>query len=336
VMPKLIQVDGSHGEGGGQIIRTAVSLAAITGCTVEIDRIRAARSRPGLQAQHLAAVRAAGQICGADLRGDAVGSSVLRFEPTHEIRPGHFLFDIGTAGATTLVAQTLIVPLALAGASTVTIRGGTHNPMAPTADYLEHVYAGALRMAGYRVSTEYGPPGFYPRGGGELRLELDRLDRGSPFELVEQRNTNPTAFVVTSSLEGNVADRAETAILARAPMAVVKRVERGPGAGAAVTIVAGSAGFSALGERGKPMERVAGDAVDRFLAWRSNPVPVDEHLADQLVLPSLFARGESTWRTVRFTEHLKTVVWLAAKFCAFDHSLDETTGMVHIRPSQGS
>jgi RNA 3'-terminal phosphate cyclase (ATP) len=328
-----LQIDGSFGEGGGQILRTSVSLSAITGRAIEIVNIRAGRSKPGLQAQHLASVRAAAQICGAELRGDATGSVYLEFVPMHDVRAGEYRFDIGTAGATTLVAQTVLLPLALAGSpSSVIIRGGTHNPMAPTADYLEHVYNSVLEEAGYRVAASYGPPGFYPRGGGELRLEIGSTQERSPFAYLEHEEKELVAYIVTSRLDPSVAERAERTIQSREPMRVVKRVEDGPGTGAAVTIVSGAAGFTSLGERGKPMEKVAGEAVDQLIAWRLASAGVDEHLADQLVLPSLFAKGTSVWQTTRVTEHLRTVLWLVGKFCPVDWDLDERRGMVRLSP----
>jgi RNA 3'-terminal phosphate cyclase (ATP) len=330
-MSESVLVDGSYGEGGGQILRTSVSLAAITGKPVEIVNIRAGRSKPGLQAQHLASVRAAAQVCGAELRGDAVGSVHLRFKPTHEPRPGEHFFDIGTAGATTLVAQTVLIPLALTcSSSRVVIRGGTHNPMAPTADYLKHIYTQALTRSGYQIRCAYGPAGFYPRGGGELRVEIGASEERKPFEFIDELPTEPIALIVTSQLDASVADRAEATILSRISAKTVKRVESGPSAGAAVTIVKGCAGFTCLGERGKPMEEVANEAVDGLVSWQQASAAVDEHLADQLVLPALFARGTSSWRTNRVTEHLRSVLWLAEKFCDFEWTLDEESGVVSI------
>jgi RNA 3'-terminal phosphate cyclase (ATP) len=332
-MGDLIQIDGSYGEGGGQVLRTSLSLSAITGKPVEIVNIRGGRAKPGLQAQHLAAVRAAGAICGATIKGDASGSMYLLFEPLHEPRADDYFFEIGTAGATTLVAQTVIVPLSLAlSQSTVTVRGGTHNPMAPTADYLEHVYCPALREAGYDVSCSCGPPGFYPRGGGELRVAIGLASNRKPIVIESRVNSAPVAHVITSNLSDSVADRAEAVLLSRFPGSVAKRLESGVSTGAAVTIICGHAGFSALGERGKPMEKVANEAADQFLEWLGGEAPLDEHLADQLVLPALFAGGASRWRTQRVTEHLRTVLWVARQFCPVECDVDEDSGVVALRP----
>jgi len=165
----LVEVDGSFGEGGGQIIRSAVTLAALTGQAVTVSRVRAGRKKPGLQPQHLTAVRAAARICNATLRGDTVGSFQFTFEPQSAVQPGQYEFDIGTAGAAPLVAQTVFPPLACAeGPSRVSIRGGTHVPHAPPAEYLEGVYFPLLQAAGLGATFHYERPGFFPRGGGLL------------------------------------------------------------------------------------------------------------------------------------------------------------------------
>lgn len=330
-MSDLVQIDGSFGEGGGQVLRTSLSLAAITGRPVEVVNIRGGRAKPGLQAQHLASVRAAAEICGARTKGDAAGSLYLLFEPCHEVQAGDYRFDIGTAGATTLVAQTVIVPLSLASeGSAVTVTGGTHNPMAPTADYLEHVYVPALAETGYRVRGAYGPPGFFPRGGGELRLLIEPAVKRHAISIDERVAVEFAAHVVTGSLPPTVAERAGKVIAERLKVKARERVETCVSTGAAVTIATKHAGFSALGERGKPMERVASEAVDDAQRWRQGSGTVDEHLADQLVLPALFASGASRWRTPRVTEHLRTVLWVARHFLDFEASIDEESGLVVI------
>jgi RNA 3'-terminal phosphate cyclase (ATP) len=331
----MIRIDGSYGEGGGQILRTSVSLAAMTGQAVEIERIRAGRTRPGLQPQHLTAVRAAASLCDARLEGDAPGSGRLLFAPQSTPRPDRYDFSIGTAGATTLVTQTVLLPLARQGAGChVTVSGGTHVPHAPAAEYLEAVYLPVLRSAGLDARFSYRQAGFYPRGGGEVAIEilpgtplrpLDLTDRGKLREL--------TAFIVTATLPGHVGERGERAVeeyfrrVGR--VASVERRDRAsPGAGAAVVLVAtcegGIAGFTALGARGKPMEQVAEEACDAFMAWWKSDTACDEHLADQLVLPLALAAGESRWTTPSVTEHLRTVLWVTQQFLPIEFTLEET------------
>lgn len=333
-MSEIVQIDGSFGEGGGQILRSSLSLSVVTGKPFEVFNIRAGREKPGLRPQHLAAVRAAVALCGAELRGDAVGSVHLTFAPLHEARPDEYSFDIGTAGASTLVAQTVILPLSLLSSSSrVEITGGTHNPMAPTADYLEQVYAATLREHGWQISTRYGPPGFYPRGGGRLEVIIGPAEPAG-FSLGSPVQAEPASWVVTSSLPPSVANRAEAVISRSLSGAVMKRVESGPSTGAAVTICMPHAGFSALGERGKPMERVAQEAVDLVSRWKAGGAAIDEHLADQLVLPAIFAPKPSRWRADRITEHLRSAIWVAHHFAEFESSLDESTNQVTISPAE--
>jgi len=172
----MITIDGSHGEGGGQILRTALSLSVITGQPMRIERIRAGRRQPGLRPQHLTAVRAAAAVCGARLEGDTVGSQALLFEPQHAPRAGHYVFDVreaakgGSAGSVTLIFQTLLLPLALAkGKSELILRGGTHVAWSPPFHYLQHVYLPAVARLGINAKIELRKWGWYPVGGGEVR-----------------------------------------------------------------------------------------------------------------------------------------------------------------------
>ncbi len=181
-MSDLIQIDGSFGEGGGQIVRTSVSLAVMTGRSVEIQNVRGRRAKPGLQAQHLASVRAAATLCAAQLSGDSVGSQLLRFEPQCPVIAGDYHFAIGTAGAAPLVVQTVLLPLALAsGASNVRVTGGTHVPHAPTAEYLETVYVPTLQNSGLDIDFAYSSAGFFPKAAEKSPCELADVARFLPL-----------------------------------------------------------------------------------------------------------------------------------------------------------
>jgi RNA 3'-terminal phosphate cyclase (ATP) len=329
-----IIVDGSYGEGGGQIIRTAVSLAAMTGRAVEVVNVRARRSRPGLQPQHLMAVKSAAQTCAAILEGADPGSTRFAFEPQAPVAPGDYRFDIGTAGATALVGQTLLMPLSHAeGSSKAAIKGGTHVPQAPAADYLVHVYAPALRRFGLEVKVDYASAGFFPKGGGWIGLTTEGHSRSNAVDLTDRgKLTRLRAFVITSNLPDHVAERG-AAVVERfmkgigRPVEVERRNLPSPGAGAAVVLVAecenGFAGFTGLGERGKPMEKVAEAPCEEFLRWWKSGAACDEQLADQLVLPAAFASGESRWTTPVVTEHLRTVIWLVEHFLPIQHRIEE-------------
>jgi RNA 3'-terminal phosphate cyclase (ATP) len=334
----VIRIDGAAGEGGGQIVRTSVSLAAITGRAVEITAVRARRERPGLQPQHLAAVRAAAEICDAHLTGAHVGSVHVVFEPRCEPRAGDYTFDVRTAGAATLVLQSVLVPLLLAeGQSSIEIIGGTHQPMSPSADFLEHVYVPALRRFGVDVEVEYGPAGYYPRGGGRIRA----IVAGTPMRAVdlstrgERRSLD--AYVVTSRLPDHVAQRGAATVASFLPGAAIHTSTPSAfSAGASVTIVAthegGIAGFSSIGRPRLPMEQVATDACEAFVRWDASGAACDERLADQLVLPASLASGTSRWTTPRLTQHLRTVLEVTRTFLPLRCSLEGSCVVVDGAP----
>ncbi len=329
-----VTIDGSHGEGGGQILRTSLSLSALTGRPVEIVKIRAGRSRPGLQPQHLASVRAAAGLCAAQSEGAEIGSVRLRFAPQAAPVPGAYHFAIGTAGATALVLQTVLMPLAFApGTSRVTITGGTHVSHAPTADYLERVYLPTLARHGLAASCLSPNAGFYPKGGGVVQAEIAGNAAPLPVTLTERGDLRGlTALVVTSGLPPSVAERGIAAVrqgVGGLPvdLAVEARDVPSLGPGAAVLLVAecegGLAGFSAIGERGKRMETVAEEACQAYRAWWETGAACEEHLADQLVLPMALTAGESRWTTSKVTEHLRTVLWVVPQFLPVEASLVE-------------
>ncbi|HET6381988.1 MAG TPA: RNA 3'-terminal phosphate cyclase [Armatimonadota bacterium] len=333
----MLQIDGSYGEGGGQIIRTSLSLSILTSQPVEIVNIRARRSKPGLQPQHLTAVRAAAAICGARLEGDATGSSRIVFAPQAPPQPGTYHFDIGTAGSGPLVAQTILAPLARsAAASRVTIVGGTHVPHSPPAEYLETVYLPTIGRAGFVAHLETPLYGFFPRGGGRLEIQIPAQSELSPLDLTERgKLTRLKAFVVTSQLPDHVAQRGQSTVekLMRAvgrSVEVERRDRPSHGPGAAVILCVecdpGRAAFTAIGARGKPMEQVAEEACAPFMEWWRSGAACDEHLADQLVLPLALAGAESRWTTPRVTDHLRTSLWVAQRFLSIDFSIQEEPG----------
>src|SRR5262245_23399618 len=207
-MARLIALDGGQGEGGGQILRTALALSALTGQGFEITRIRARRTQPGLRPQHLAAVRAAALVCGAKVGGAYDGSPDLRFEPG-ELASGEFRFEIATAGAATLVLQTIVAPLATTAAtSRIEVTGGTHVPTSPSYDYLARHWGAAVARMGLQPRFELLRAGFYPPGGGEVRAEVSPWMR--PAGLVMDRRGALVAVRGTSGsgrVKGDVARR---------------------------------------------------------------------------------------------------------------------------------
>ena len=182
----MIIIDGSQGEGGGQIVRSSLALSLVTGKPVTIDRIRARRSRPGLMRQHLTAFQAAAQIGNADVEGDSIGSSKVTFQP-HDLLPGDYSFNIGTAGSTMLVLQTVLPALMVAdGPSTIVLEGGTHNPLAPPFDFLARAYAPLVERLGPRIRMRLERPGFYPAGGGRAVVTIEPARQLVPLNLMER------------------------------------------------------------------------------------------------------------------------------------------------------
>lgn len=363
----MITIDGSTGEGGGQVLRTALSLAAILGQPVEILNIRAGRKQPGLRPQHVQAVRAAAAICNARLEGVQEHSRELRFEPQTPPQAGSYGFEISTAGAATLVLQTVLLPLALAGGpSSVLVRGGTHVAWSPPFDYIEQVYLPALAALGIDSQIELVRWGFYPKGGGEIRatippspalavlrdpLALANLRPSQPEPWWTQPRGTLTALSVLSAAAnvGNqvTARQASQAYnrLAAARLGVTPqtRLANPPslGPGTCVFVLAEyeggvRAGFTGYGRQGYPAERVADDAVDAFLAFHASDAPVDPHLADQLILPLALLGQAMTFRTSQITQHLLTNIWVVEQFLGPCFTVSRQVGepgQVHVRPT---
>jgi RNA 3'-phosphate cyclase len=317
----MLHVDGSYGEGGGQILRTALSLAALTGVSVRIERIRARRSKPGLRPQHLTAVQAVARVSQAEVTGVNLGSQDLTFRPRTP-QGGHYLFDVaektGSAGAVTLVAQALLPPLIKSGARVaVILKGGTHVPWSPPAHYLSHVFLPALAAMGAKVEMTLERWGWYPRGGGEIRLTI----RGArPLSGVQWRTPAPSSafrgLSAAAKLPEHVARRQAARLAARLeetlPVEIIPAGGQDPGS--LVFLWGPQAGFASLGARGKPAEQVADDAVEAYLAFRASGAVLDRHLADQILIYLALARGPSRFTTESVTSHLLTNVWVIEQF----------------------
>ncbi|MCX7681813.1 MAG: RNA 3'-terminal phosphate cyclase [Anaerolineae bacterium] len=331
----LVVIDGSYGEGGGQVLRTSLTLSILTGRPVRIEHIRAGREEPGLRPQHLTAVQAAATICGARVAGAELGSQTLTFAPAGPARPGHYAFDVtevaraGSAGSVSLVLQTILQPLALArGESHLTLRGGTHVPWAPSVFYLEHVFLPQLTAMGVEVRIELKQWGFYPAGGGEIEVHIVGHEGPlRPLHLVERGPLQQVWGIAAvmnlpAHIPQRMADRARSVLTAAGLPGHQVRLEprrlsgTGPGAGIFLCAVyaGGRAGFTAYGRKGLPAERVAEEACEQFLHYHRTPAPADPHLADQLVLPAALAAGESRVYTAQVSQHLLTNAWVVRQF----------------------
>jgi RNA 3'-terminal phosphate cyclase (ATP) len=320
---KLVELDGSFGEGGGQILRTSLALSLLTGNPFHLRHVRARRSKPGLQPQHLMSVRAAAAIGAAQVRGASVGSTDLVFEPG-AVSAGTYRFDIGTAGATGLVLQTICLPLALRGTapSEVTLIGGTHVSTSPCFHFLDATWRVYLERIGLRLSLRMVRPGFYPRGGGVVVAHIQPTAALRGLRLRERGEATVRGFSAAAGLPYHVimrqARRAASRMEEFGVEADVREEnwEGGPGSvlGLVVDTEPAPALFFGLGARGKPAEFVADEAADQAIAYLRAPAPVDAHSADQIVLPLALADGPSEYGVAELTQHLLTNIGVIRQF----------------------
>jgi RNA 3'-terminal phosphate cyclase (ATP) len=320
----IVELDGSFGEGGGQILRSSLALSLLTGKPFHLRHVRARRTKPGLQPQHLMSVRAAAAIGGAKLRGASVGSTDLVFEPG-AVSAGNYRFDIGTAGSTGLVLQTLYLPLALRGdtPSEVTLIGGTHVSTSPCFHFLDVTWRAYLERIGLRLSLRMMRPGFYPRGGGVVVAHIQPAPRLRGVTLRQGEQVTVSGFSAVAGLPDHIARRqARRAAFRMKQFGVAADVqeeewEGGPGSVLALVVNTDPAPafFFGLGARGKPAEAVADEAADQAIAYlQAAPAAVDAHSADQIVLPLALAEGPSEYTAAAMTEHLLTNVAVIRRF----------------------
>ena len=332
----MITIDGSQGEGGGQILRTSLALSLVTGQPFRLEQIRAGRKKPGLLRQHLTAVEAAKTVGTAEVIGAALGSHTLEFRPG-TVTPGNYRFAVGTAGSATLVLQTILPPLLTAsGISTLTLEGGTDNPFAPPFDFLAHCFVPLIRRMGPTVDLELSRPGFFPAGGGKFHARIEPVRLLARFDLLERGNIRlRQARSIISKLPAQVADR-ELAVVReqltwREDECSVEAVENPVGPGNALLLKMEtehvSAVFTSFGERGRSAEEVARLAAEAASSWLSAEVPVDEHLADQLLLPMALAGGGS-FRTVKPTLHSTTNATIIQRFLPVEIRFEQETAIV--------
>jgi len=331
----MVRIDGSKGEGGGQVLRTSLALSLVTGTPFQMVNVRAGRAKPGLLRQHLTALKAAAEVGAAEVTGAELGSRELTFKP-RALAPGNYFFAVGTAGSATLVLQTVLPALMVAsGPSTLMLEGGTHNPAAPPFDFLAKAYLPLVRRMGPQVEAELERHGFFPAGGGKFRV-----------------NVQPAPLKPLSLLErGAVKRRQATALIAQIPFDVAKRelatvehllkwkpyelrgeeLKRPVGPGNVLTLEVESEHvtevFTGFGRRGVRAETVAEDALRQCLRYLDAGVPVGDCLADQLLLPLALAGGGS-YLTLPLTRHSQTNVEVLRMF------LDVRIGAEEVEPGK--
>lgn len=329
----MLEIDGSMGEGGGQILRTALSLSLHLRRPFHLTNIRASRHKPGLQRQHLAAVQAASLIGRAEVEGAELSATELRFKPL-DLAAGDYRFDIGSAGSTTLLLQALLLPLILADLpSHLTLVGGTHNPMAPTVEFLQQAYLPLLAKMGARVELTLRRHGFYPAGGGEIDVHIYPVANLTPLHLLERGNIREVrAVALLSRLPEHIAQR-ELKVIAEAlklpeQALLVERTDLAYCPGNAVQVVVACDActelFSAIGQRGVPAEVVADGVAEQVQHYLDAEVPVGQYLADQLLLPLALA-GSGSFITLPPDRHTPTNIAVIRHFLPVPIKMTELT-----------
>ncbi|MFP4000338.1 MAG: RNA 3'-terminal phosphate cyclase [Thermoplasmata archaeon] len=330
-----MEIDGSHGEGGGQILRTALALSMVKGRDIEVRNIRANRSNPGLSHQHLKAIEAASEISDAKVEGLEKGSKKITFEP-REIEGGVYNFDIGTAGSLTLLLQALIPPALKAKEEvTLKVRGGTDVKWSPLYDYFENVFLELLRHMNADIESELIKRGHYPKGGGKVKVtiktsEMEDITISEGIERIEGR-----AFV--SELPEHIAKRMKKQVLKEfieldTSISVESYGSASPGTGIVIWTRGGKLlGKGVLGEKGVPAEKVSQEAVKGLKKDIESNVDLDPHAADQLIPFLALTDEDGVLTTRKMTGHLETNVWLVNRFFDDQIELLENEHRVEIR-----
>jgi RNA 3'-terminal phosphate cyclase (ATP) len=327
----MILIDGSIGEGGGQILRTALGLSMVTGRAFRIEKIRAGREKPGLLRQHLTAVNAAAAICGANVDGAAISSRELSFTPG-KVKAGEYAFSIGTAGSTTLVLQTVLPALLTAdGPSCLTLEGGTHNPHAPPIEFLEKAFLPLVNRMGPTVSVALERAGFYPAGGGRFVVNVGPAAKLLPLHLQERGEIKRRlAKAVVAALPGEIAkrelQRVEKMLGWTGDQLQIRQLPDEWGPGNLLTLEIESEHvtevFTGFGMKAVTAEAVAEQAVQQARKYLAAKVPVGECLADQLLVPLALAGGGS-FMTQSPTRHTKTNIEVITRFVPVQIAMEE-------------
>ncbi len=337
----MITIDGSHGEGGGQILRSSLALSLVTGQPFAITHIRANREKPGLLRQHLTAVNAATSISSATVTGDALGSRTLEFRPG-KVQPGHYKFAVGTAGSATLVLQTILPALLTAtGTTTLDLEGGTHNPFAPSFDFLDQCFLPLLNKMGPRITTQFICPGFYPAGGGKFSIHITPSTALTPLEILDRGPiTKRSTTILLAGLPGTIAERERKSLISRTQWPAdsfhIRTFDECHGPGNAITVALASEAlteiFTGFGQKGTSSDAVVDHVVKEARRYIASSAPVGEYLADQLLIPLALA-GTGHYRTLPLTQHTRTNIEVIQKFLPIDivtNTLDDNSVAVRI------
>lgn len=322
----MLTIDGSRGEGGGQILRSSLALSIVTGTPVRIENIRAGRAKPGLMRQHLTAVNSAAAICGGSVEGARIGSTGLTFKPGRA-KGGEYTFSIGTAGSTTLVLQTVLLPLLLADApSRITLEGGTHNPHAPPFDFLAKAFLPLVNRMGPTVTASLERWGFYPAGGGRFTVEISPVSQLNGIDLLERgAPRGHRARAIVANLGRHVVERELRVVRSRLNWGDddlrIEEMHTAPGQGNVLMLEVAHENvtevFTGFGEVNRAAEAVASTAVDQCRRYLTASAPAGEYLTDQLILPMAVARAGS-FRSTGLSRHSTTHLELIRDFLGTD------------------
>ena len=336
----MIEINGSYGEGGGQILRTALSLSCLLQKPFRIFHIRKGRKKPGLMPQHLTCVRAAQLLSHADVKGDHKGSTELVFLPG-QVKGGDFFFDIGTAGSTSLVLQTIIPSLVfLEEKSTVTLNGGTHVPFSPSFHYLKAVFASFMKKIGIEIQLTIDSYGFYPKGGGTVRAMILPAREPTPLRITERgKMLNLRGYSGVGNLPLSIAERQRTSLLkkihshvqdTRCPTNIELIHVPTPGQGTFLFLQSETehaiAGFTSLGALRKRAEVVGEEVAKEFLGYYATDAAIDPYMSDQIVLYLSLSQKKSSFTTSRITQHLLTNLWVIGLFHEFHYAIEGKVG----------
>jgi RNA 3'-terminal phosphate cyclase (ATP) len=331
----LVKIDGSQGEGGGQILRTAISLSAITGKPVEVTNIRANRSNPGLRPQHMTGIKIIADLFHAEFENLKIGADWIRFLPSDKFNGGSVKFDIGTAGSIPLILMSVVPAVSLSNNSLqIEVTGGTDVKASPTIDYIKHIVAESYRSIGIKFSVNVLKRGYYPKGGGVVQSTIHPCKSPGTLEMLATRHAEPKIISVCSQLPLHVAKRQ----ISSAMIALEKKeipcsnytasIETSVSPGSSILVYSASdfglyVGGDSIGELGKRAEAVGKEAADRFLESMLAQALVDPFLADMLVLPLALSKGTSRYRVARVTQHLLTNLNVASEIIGCKYSIEQ-------------
>jgi len=339
-----VEIEGTYGEGGGQILRTALALSAVTRKPVHVTNVRGKRSPPGLRPQHKTAVETLARYVDAEVKGVKIGSTEVGFSPRSP-RLGRLVADTGTAGSTTLILQSLLPVMLFSGSrAEVEVRGGTDNPLAPPVDYMERVLIQTLTRMGAKIELHLQRRGFYPKGGGIVTVRSEPVTVLTPINLAEFGGVKTISGIAYSSrLPNHIAPRMMKAAASALekegswPKDIEQEILQGddpkcalsPGCGIVLTAALASGvivGVNELGKVGRPAEEVGRAVAQRLIRLIRQGVPVDEHLADQILVYMALAKGRSTIRVSEVTLHMVSCIYVCERFLGRVFTVSDETG----------